>query len=274
MTGTASIFARVELLRAFAPADERTLTALATDTVPQLPRAQGRKPDRKEACAVKPSFVAYIDESGDEGFVFKDYGSGSTRWFVLSAAVIRQVNDLQMVSCLKAVREVLRKEAKTPLHFVDLKHEQRVPSLAAKPQSNVARHSNVEYRRAAFSPDSTLESRATFAQQAVLPSAAGRVGEVTRELCAPLERNLRPPGTCGRPCLRAFPGDEAAVKRSSTFQCRVSAGRVLPGLDFGKSSYACSAGGPSFSSGANSSNHSICRSANVPIRSLAGFLAM
>ena len=78
---------------------------------------------------MKPSFVAYIDESGDEGFVFNDDGSGSTRWFVLSAAVIRQVNDLQLVSCLKAVREVLRKEPKTPLHFVDLKHEQRVPYI-------------------------------------------------------------------------------------------------------------------------------------------------
>lgn len=43
------------------------------------------------------------------------------------AAVIRQTNDLQMVSCLKEVRQVLQKAPKTPLHFVDLKHEQRVP---------------------------------------------------------------------------------------------------------------------------------------------------
>jgi hypothetical protein len=48
---------------------------------------------------------------------------------VLSAAVIRKVNDLQMVSCLKEVREVLCKPPKTPLHFVDLKHEQRVPYI-------------------------------------------------------------------------------------------------------------------------------------------------
>jgi hypothetical protein len=33
------------------------------------------------------SFVVYIDESGDEGFVFKPDGSGSSRWFVLGAAV-------------------------------------------------------------------------------------------------------------------------------------------------------------------------------------------
>ena len=78
---------------------------------------------------MKPSFIAYVDESGDEGFVFNADGSGSSRWFVLSAAVVRQTNDLQMVSCLKEVRSVLKKELKTPLHFVDLKHEQRVPYI-------------------------------------------------------------------------------------------------------------------------------------------------
>jgi len=78
---------------------------------------------------MKPSFVVYIDESGDEGFVFNEDGSGSSRWFVLSAAVIRKKNDLQMVSCMKEVRQVLGKTPKTPLHFVDLKHEQRVPYI-------------------------------------------------------------------------------------------------------------------------------------------------
>jgi hypothetical protein len=82
-----------------------------------------------EPSAPTPSFIAYIDEAGDEGFVFKDDGSGSSRWFVLSAAVIRTSNDLEMVSCLKEVREVLGKPPKTPLHFVDLKHEQRVPYI-------------------------------------------------------------------------------------------------------------------------------------------------
>ncbi|MDQ8188074.1 DUF3800 domain-containing protein [Pelagicoccus sp. SDUM812002] len=77
----------------------------------------------------QPSFAVYIDESGDEGFVFRDDGSGSSRWFVLSAAVIRKSNDLKMVECLKETREVLRKKPKTPLHFVDLKHEQRVPYI-------------------------------------------------------------------------------------------------------------------------------------------------
>jgi len=75
------------------------------------------------------SFIAYVDESGDEGFVYNADGSGSSRWFVLSAAVIRRTNDLEMVRCLKEVRTVLQKAPKTPLHFVDLKHEQRVPYI-------------------------------------------------------------------------------------------------------------------------------------------------
>ncbi|MBL9181275.1 MAG: DUF3800 domain-containing protein [Verrucomicrobiaceae bacterium] len=78
---------------------------------------------------MKPSFITYIDESGDEGFVFNPDGTGSSRWFVLSAAVIRQSNDLQMVSCLAEVRQVLKKAPLAPLHFVDLRHEQRVPYI-------------------------------------------------------------------------------------------------------------------------------------------------
>ncbi|MCX6841973.1 MAG: DUF3800 domain-containing protein [candidate division WOR-3 bacterium] len=36
---------------------------------------------------LNPSFVAYIDEAGDEGFKF---GAGSSEWFVISAAVFRR----------------------------------------------------------------------------------------------------------------------------------------------------------------------------------------
>ncbi len=78
---------------------------------------------------MKSSFVAYIDESGDEGFVFNADGSGSSRWFVLTAVVVRKSNDLQRVSCLKEVRKILKKPPKTPLHFVNLRHEQRVPYI-------------------------------------------------------------------------------------------------------------------------------------------------
>lgn len=44
---------------------------------------------------MKSSFIAYVDESGDQGFVFHSDGGGSSRWFILSAAVIRQTKDQQ-----------------------------------------------------------------------------------------------------------------------------------------------------------------------------------
>lgn len=71
-------------------------------------------------------FVAYIDESGDEGFTFRADGSGSSRWLVLSALVMRRHNDARVIETARQARELLRKPPKFPLHFRDLKHEQRV----------------------------------------------------------------------------------------------------------------------------------------------------
>jgi hypothetical protein len=73
------------------------------------------------------SYVAYIDESGDEGFTFLPNHQGSSRWFVLSALVVRKENDLQLVQLARNARELLKKPPKHALHFRDLKHEQRVP---------------------------------------------------------------------------------------------------------------------------------------------------
>lgn len=73
------------------------------------------------------SFVAYVDESGDEGFKFLPNEQGSSRWFVLSALVIRKENDLQVVQLARQARDLLKKDPKKALHFRDLRHEQRVP---------------------------------------------------------------------------------------------------------------------------------------------------
>ena len=73
------------------------------------------------------SFRVYIDESGDEGFVFKPDGSGSRRWLVLSAIVVRRRNDAALIHSVAAVRKLLGKAEKQQLHFSDMKHEQRVP---------------------------------------------------------------------------------------------------------------------------------------------------
>jgi hypothetical protein len=72
-------------------------------------------------------FVVYVDEAGDEGFKFLDGERGSSRWFVLSATIIRKSNDRQLVELGRAARKLLQKPEKYVFHFRELKHEQRVP---------------------------------------------------------------------------------------------------------------------------------------------------
>ncbi len=72
-----------------------------------------------------PSFRVYIDESGDEGFVFKDRGQGSSRWLVLSAVVTRYEYDVGIVKLMDDVRELLGRPRRQQLHFVRLAHAQR-----------------------------------------------------------------------------------------------------------------------------------------------------
>lgn len=73
------------------------------------------------------SFVAYIDESGCEGFTFLPDEHGSSRWFVLSAVIVRKENDNLVVQLAREARVLLRKDPKKALHFRELKHEHRVP---------------------------------------------------------------------------------------------------------------------------------------------------
>lgn len=77
------------------------------------------------------SFTVYIDESGDEGFIFLPGERGSSRWLVLSAVVLRKRNDLAAVGVMRSVRTLLGKEANDALHFRKLRHEQRVPYARA-----------------------------------------------------------------------------------------------------------------------------------------------
>lgn len=75
----------------------------------------------------KPEFVVYIDEAGDEGFKFRPGELGSSRWFILSAMVVRKSNDLKIVSAMRDARALLGKPDKYVLHFRNIKHEQRIP---------------------------------------------------------------------------------------------------------------------------------------------------
>jgi len=81
------------------------------------------------------SFTVYIDESGDEGFKFAQSGQGgSSHWFILSALIVRAVNEPTIMQTVAEVRSRLNKPAKFSLHFRDLKHEQRVPYVQALAQ--------------------------------------------------------------------------------------------------------------------------------------------
>ncbi len=83
----------------------------------------------------KLSFRVYVDESGDEGFVFRPDGKGSSRWLVLSAAVTRTENDLVVVELMRKVRGILDRRPKDALHFVKLSHAQRIPWMREIGQS-------------------------------------------------------------------------------------------------------------------------------------------
>lgn len=73
-----------------------------------------------------PSFRVYVDESGDEGFVFRDKGQGSSRWLVVSAVVTRRGQDMEVVELMDRVRALLGRPPRQQLHFVKLTHAQRI----------------------------------------------------------------------------------------------------------------------------------------------------
>jgi len=76
------------------------------------------------------SYVAYIDEAGDEGFKFTVNGKkGSSDWFVLSAAIIRAENDIATTKLVDGVRAKLGMSPKTMLHFKNLDHKKRLPYI-------------------------------------------------------------------------------------------------------------------------------------------------
>lgn len=76
------------------------------------------------------TFVAYIDEAGDEGFKF---GKGSSEWFVLGAAILRRDSEMPEIKLVDEVRERLNRgrkpdrihPARKALHFRDLEHNIR-----------------------------------------------------------------------------------------------------------------------------------------------------
>lgn len=102
------------------------------------------------------SFVVYIDESGDEGFSFD---RGSSKWFVLSAVITRKSEDLETVKLIDEAKILLNREPnKKPLHFRDLKHEQKLPLLELIKSRNL-KIANVLIHKPSLKNAETFKSR-------------------------------------------------------------------------------------------------------------------
>lgn len=74
------------------------------------------------------SFKAYIDESGDEGFKFREdlKQIGTSDWLVLSAFVTRAKYDIETVTVIDDVRREFGIVPKKHVHWKDLKHPQKI----------------------------------------------------------------------------------------------------------------------------------------------------
>lgn len=84
------------------------------------------------------SFIAYIDESGDDGLKkFRQPGQGgATHWLVLSACVYRYTNDLDAVRWRDSIAALMPNKKSRDIHFADIGHTQKVAAcqtLAALP---------------------------------------------------------------------------------------------------------------------------------------------
>lgn len=73
------------------------------------------------------SYIAYIDESGDDGFKFRSpTKGGSSHWLVISCAVARYANDLRFVRWRDEIRDLIPSRKKRDIHFRELTHSQKI----------------------------------------------------------------------------------------------------------------------------------------------------
>lgn len=80
------------------------------------------------------SFIAYIDESGDEGLSGKwrepGRGGGSSHWLTIGATVWRLSRELDAVRWGTAILDQIPRQGKRkPLHFMELDHPQRIMAI-------------------------------------------------------------------------------------------------------------------------------------------------
>src|SRR5689334_9539671 len=81
------------------------------------------------------SFIAYIDESGDDGLGgdFRQPGGdgGRSHWLAIGAVVWRYSRDLDMAGATRdIINRLPERKRHKPLHFNELSHAQRVMAIA------------------------------------------------------------------------------------------------------------------------------------------------
>jgi hypothetical protein len=85
------------------------------------------------------SYVAYIDESGDDGLgKFREPGQhgGASSWLVISACLFRSAHTLDAVAWRDEISAKIPEKKSRTLHFAELRHGQRVvaaQTIAEKP---------------------------------------------------------------------------------------------------------------------------------------------
>jgi len=74
------------------------------------------------------SYIAYIDESGDDGLKnFRSPGQGgSTHWLVISCCITRYVYDLELVRRRDEIGKLMPTRKKRDIHFRELSHSQKL----------------------------------------------------------------------------------------------------------------------------------------------------
>ena len=106
------------------------------------------------------TWVVYIDESGDEGFVFS---RGSSQWFILSAVITAKENDLATVKLIDHVRKIIFERKDTePLHFRKMKHEHRIPFLHHIADANLSAIVLMVYKPCIESPEEFRTGNALY----------------------------------------------------------------------------------------------------------------
>ncbi|WP_162148388.1 DUF3800 domain-containing protein [Asticcacaulis sp. YBE204] len=77
----------------------------------------------------KPTFIAYIDEAGDEGFgklKASPGASGQSAWLILGACIVRSENDIFLPKWRDEILSSFNGSKAKDLHFRNLKHDQKV----------------------------------------------------------------------------------------------------------------------------------------------------